>query len=226
MVGFLFGEFDDFAFHQHWEAKIDCDHCSCLCINPSDDDDYRALPETMLATFVPLFDPLEYPCSLNYATVGIYQVEGEGEVYLSPVKRFWTNGNIDTGTGIPGDLELVLRCGGSSGGAEDRFTLALDAGSGTGTYRWGDPDAPISIGGIPVSNVNWDESTCEPLSLVFGPLSADPTTCETIEGGGGEMGLKIPLCIGSATEGCFAPITPELEAALAALEWIVVITEA
>lgn len=223
MVGFLYGEFDDFAFHQHWEAKIECDHCSCLCINPTDSDDYRALPEVMLATFVPQFDPLDYPCSLNYATVAIYQVEIEGETDLSPVKKVWTNQGIEDGTGMPGDTDLILRCNDSAGTSEQRFTLGLIAGSGTGTYRWG--DTPLSSGDYPIAYVRWAESTCSPLSLVFGPLSADPTTCETVEGGGGEMGYKIPLCVGSATDGCRAPADLTTFNELAALEWKVVITE-
>lgn len=223
MVGFLFGEFDNFAFHQHWEAKVDCDFCSCLCINPNDVDDYIAFPEQLLVTFVPQFDPSAYPCSLNGATVVIHQVEIEGQTYLSPTKKVWTNQDIETGTNTPEDLDVIFRCNAAAGNAEERFTLGLKTITLSGTFRYG--DGSIFVNSVPASYVIWEESTCDPINLVFGPLSVDPTTCETVEGGGGEQGWKMPMCAGGPTDGCRAPQDTATFDELAALEWKLVVTE-
>jgi len=223
MVGFLYGEFDDWYFHKHWEAKVTCDYCSCLCRHPADDDDYIALPEVLLCTFTPQFDPLEYPCSLNGATMLIYQVEIEGETPLSPTKKVWANENIVQGIGTPSDAEIVFRCNNSAGSSEERFTLSLKIPSKSGSYDFG--DTGFVVGGIPAAYVEWDVSTCDPINLVFGDLQANSvTTCETIPGGGpgSEMGYQFPLCVG---DGCVAPQTPELEAAILALRWKIIVTE-
>lgn len=221
MVGFLWGEFDNWAFHKHWEAKSSCDYCSCLCINPNDIDDYIAIPEILLVTFVPQFDPLDYPCSLNNATVQIHQVTSVGEVYLSPTKRVWSNENIEVGDGTPADAVVTLRCHSAAGTLEDRFTLSLKIPSTSGSYSWGTD----LEGGVPFAYVDWDLSTCDPINLVFGDLAANSlSTCETIPGGGpySEYGYKFPLCVG---DGCLAPQTPELEAFLYSLRWKLVVTE-
>ena len=223
MVGFLYGEFDDWAFHKHWEAKVTCDHCSCICINPDDLDDYIALPEELLVTFVPQFDPLEYPCSLNFATVLIKQVAIEDTAYLSPTKRVWSNESADIYPGTPSATLVVLRCNSSAGDSEERFTLTLIVPSGTGSYDFG--DTGFVIGGFPSAYVEWPVSTCDPINLVFGDLQANGLeTCETIPGGGygSEYGYKFPLCVG---DGCKAPQTPEIEEFLYSLRWKLVVTE-
>jgi hypothetical protein len=217
MVGFLFGDFDDFAFHYHWESRVPCDYCSCICRNPDDVDDYRQFPEELLLTFVPLFDPSTYPCELNNATLILKQGEVlSGTHELSPRKYLWTNDG--PGDDTPASLVAFFYCNNSTGPVETRFTLCIGIPGLSGTFIWGTTTGPV---GYPCDNVDWSESSCVPLSLTFQPLSAGPTTCEIVPGVG-PQGLKHPLC---PIEGPCLEENPTNDAFLRGLQWKLVITE-
>jgi len=216
MVGFLYGDFDDFAFHYHWEAKAVCDYCSCLCREPSDVDTYAQFPEELLLTFVPLFDPSTYPCELNNATLALKQGEVvDGFSVLSPRKYLWTN-EVVSSEDTPDDLRAFFYCNNSTGPVDERFTLCVSIPSLSGTYEWGNG---TTRAGAPCDDVYWAESSCIPLVLTFRPLSAGPTTCEI---SAGVQGLKNPLC---PIEGPCLEETAGNTAFLTGLQWKLVITE-
>ena len=217
MVGFLYGDFDDFAFHYHWESKAVCDYCSCLCREPSDVDSYVQFPEEFLLTIIPLYDPSTYACELNYATLTLKQgvVDTFGDHQLSPRKYVWTNEDFSDST--PDDLRAFFYCNNSTGPVAERFTLCLAIPSLSGIYVWGNGTTQA---GAPCDDVYWAESSCIPLSLTFRPLSAEPTTCEIVPGVG-PQGLKNPLC---KTGPCLVD-NLDNAAFLRGLQWKVVITE-
>lgn len=49
-VGFLMGRFDDWRYYIHWESQATCETCLCFCLNPSNVDDYKCIPNTLLIT--------------------------------------------------------------------------------------------------------------------------------------------------------------------------------
>jgi hypothetical protein len=217
MVGFLKGDFDDFELYYHWESNVQCDYCSCLCRNPDDVDDYYQFPETMLVTFVPMFDPLTYACELNNAEIEIHQRgplnDGSGLNGKSPEKEYWeSTGDTDE---TPEDISVQFYCENSSGPVSDRFRLGLCLPSLSGGYDWGDGG---SADGCPTAQVDWTESSCNPLYLVFKLLEANATTCEISPG---VQGIKNPLCL---TGECIAE-NPSNVAFLEGLQWKLVVTE-
>ncbi len=216
-VGFLFGEFDDFALHYHWEANVACDYCSCICRDDDDIDNYDHFPECLLATFIPLFDPALYPCALNDASILMRQgtVDAFGVHNLSPRKYVWQN--EDEGLGTPEDMQAFFLCNNSSGAGDTKYSLCLAIPSLTGTYEFGDG---IPMAGFPCATVDWTESTCNPLVLAFKELSADYTTCEIVPGVG-PQGVKNPLC---KYTGCIAENDTN-KALINSLRWKVVVTE-
>lgn len=220
MVGFLKGDFDDFELFYHWESKVQCDYCSCLCRNPDDVNDYYQFPETMLVTFVPMFDPSIYGCEINNAEVVIHQRgplnDGSGLNGKSPEKEYWENlGDTDE---TPEGIKVQFYCLNSSGPVIERFRLGLCLPTLTGGYDWGDGGG---IDGCPTARVDWTESSCNPLHLVFKELQAGATTCERPPPGSGIQGLKNPLCI---TGDCIEE-NPSNSAFLAGLKWKLVVTE-
>ncbi len=220
MVGFLKGDFDDFELYYHWESKVQCDYCSCLCRNPDDVDDYFQFPEEMLVTFIPMFDPLDYGCELNYAEVPIFQrgplSDGSGLNDTSPEKKYWENTGDTADT--PAGIGIQFYCENSSGPVVDRFRLGLCLPSLSGGYDWGDGG---SADGCPTARVDWAESSCNPLYLVFKLLEANATTCEIGGGGSGVQGIKNPLCL---TGECIEE-NPSNVAFLEGLQWKLVVTE-
>ena len=215
MVGFLKGDFDDFELFYHWESNVQCDYCSCLCRNPDDINDYFQFPETMLVTFVPMFDPSVYGCELNNAEIEIHQrgpLSGGGEG-KSPEKKYWENTGDTADT--PSGIGVQFYCENSSGPVIDRFRLGLCLPTLSGGYDWGDGG---SADGCPTARVDWTESSCNPLHLVFKLLEANATTCEISPG---VQGIKNPLCI---TGECIAE-NPSNVAFLEGLQWKLVVTE-
>lgn len=219
MVGFLYGDFDDFYYHKHWESLIICDFCSCLCIDPDDYNDYKHIPSRLVATFVPLFDPADYPCSLNYSTIALFQGvpdSGGGAFHDSPTKRQWTSDG--PGDHTPSDMQAVFYCDSSNGTIAERYKLCFGIPSMSGSYDWG---AGIPVAGYPCAGVTWSESSCYPFSLTFQALTATPTTCEIVPGVG-PQGLKNPLCPDGE---CLEETTANRDF-LAGLAWKVILTEA
>lgn len=211
MVGFLMGDFDNWAFHYHWESIITCDYCSCFCRNPNDVDDYAQLPECLLATFVPLFDPTTYACELNTAYIELAQGTVGGG--LSPRKFVWSS--YTTGFNTPTDLEAFFYCLSSSASdPNDRFRLCLKIPSLSGTYTFGTGLTEFTVPCGNAANI-----TCNPiLSMDFGELYAGYTTCEISPG---VQGIKNPLCI---TGNCLVENQINIDF-LNSLRWKVVITK-
>lgn len=212
MGGFLYGYFDLFAYHIHWESDVICDHCSCLCIHPDPDliDEYSAVPEEVTVTFVPAnFTASEYPCSINNKSIVLKQVATEGDTDLSPVKLVWSN---RVGMGTPSDVAATLTCSPVAG--SDRFRLSLFMPSSVGSFTFGTSGSSIP---------DWDISTCLPLNLVMeDELSGPVTTCELDPGPPPVQGIRNALCIGGT--GCIAE-NPTNTAFLAGLRWRVVVTD-
>jgi hypothetical protein len=212
MGGFLYGWFDEFAYHIHWESDEICDYCSCLCRHPDPDliDEYSAVPESVRVTFVPAnFTSSEYPCSINNKEIVLTQVPIEGDPALSPTKKIWSNRES---LGTPDDVAATLFC--NAPGGEERFFIKLYMPSEVGSFTFG------TSGG---AYMDWDLSSCVPLNLVAdSELHADATTCEFPEASS-IMGWKSPLCIGG---GCIVPMTDEDRDYINSLRWKVVITAA
>ena len=212
MGGFLYGYFDLFAYHIHWESDVVCDHCSCLCLHPDPDliDEYSAVPEEVTVTFVPAnFSNSEYPCSINNKAITLQQVAIEGDTDLSPVKLIWSN---RVGLGTPSDVAATLTCDPSAG--TGRFRLSLFMPSSVGSFTFGTSGS---------STVDWDVSTCQPLNLcMLDELSGPVTTCELSPGPPPVQGIRNALCIDGT--GCLAE-NPTNDAFLAGLRWKVVITD-
>ena len=218
MVGFLYGEFDDFAFHYHWEAKSKCDYCSCICRDPDNLDDYAQLPECLLLTFVPQFDPADYPCALNNAEIIVRQglvVDPLGH-QLSPRKFVWSSD--DVGTGTPTDLAARFYCQPASFG-DEKFSVCIGIPSESGNFQFADPITGL-LSGFTCGKVDWTQSSCIPLNMVFADLKGDVTTCE-LSASPFVQGIKSPLCKDS---GCIAD-TPANNDLIESLRWKVVVTE-
>lgn len=213
-VGFLKGKFDDFALHYHWEALATCDYCSCMCVLPGDITEYKRLPETLYVSFEPVSGTGADTCPLNSVTFAIYQgVEpssGAG-VDLSPRKWVWSNKVGSDGS--PSGPSVFLYC---EQNADDslKFKLAIAISVHAG---WTSATTPVA--GYPTTGITWDESTCDPIYLVFRDLKATAQTCE-VTPGMGDMGFVNPICgLGCVLDG------PGVEAAQSAMRWKVIVSE-
>lgn len=216
-AGFRDGDFDDFAFHMHWESLAKCDYCSCLCKSTEDINEYAQLPEELLVSFIPNNSTTEdYGADFNTAALLVTQDDGSGN--LSPRKFQWKNGS--DGTGTPTGLSGRFTCEDNTTGAK----LGLAVPTACGTFYYGD-NTPAS--GYIYADIDWSQSTCDPLYLVFGPLSGGETTCEQIPGGGGTWVTGIMSCfqLGNPGEPLCLEDTPGNQALIEALEWLVVVTE-
>lgn len=192
-------------------AKVD--FCSCLCINPDNQNEYSDFPQNMLCTIIPMFDPLRYPCELNNAEIPISQgaLDGLGVLQLSPTKKVWTNDSPASGT--PTDIRLFFYCD-----ISNSYRLATRIPSLSGGFTWSDG---VVMGGDQTAPPTWSESDCTPVNRTLQEMRADPTTCEIIPGVG-PQGLKHPLC----PDGECLPDSPANAAFLAALAWKIVMTAA
>lgn len=54
LVGFMYGDFDNFVYNHHRLSNLPCPVCDCLCENPLDLSDYRCMPEAMVMTIHPI----------------------------------------------------------------------------------------------------------------------------------------------------------------------------
>ncbi len=169
-VGFLYGQFDFWAFWDHWEVDRECPYCSCFCRNPGDTDDYSCLPEELLATIVPQHSTGEYSApNLDYKEIELKQV---ADIFtsppnpLSPVKERWrAQAMIDQNYHYTADFWLTCS-----------VLLSLKTSFGQLFWEEGSPD---------FQQVNWEETTCRPLKIVFKGLGGSYTQCELPGGGYG-----------------------------------------
>lgn len=213
-VGFRKGDFDNFALHYHWEANASCDYCSCMCVFPDDANEYKRIPETLYVSFEAVTGTGAGSCALNSVAVTIYQgVEPSSGAGVDRSPRKWVWSNKVGSDGSPSGPSVFLYC---EQNADDslKFKLALAISTFAG---WDPGTTPVA--GYPTSGITWDESTCEPIYLVFRDLYATAQTCE-VTPGMGDYGFINPICGGSCVlDG------PGVEAAQSAMRWKVIVSE-
>jgi len=192
------GTFDDWLYELHWLDRPDCEKCPCFCEKSR--DDFACYPDILYLSFISIGAD-----SAALATIPLYQSFLNPTSYLWPEKVTW--------------YSEVQGCG-SPVGAQwtAKFTCTQE---GMGTLGFAGPDydfqspsvnqpsfAWVEIGPLQtawtVRNAIKDESTCNPIELIFpelqvlcafpSPICFDPP-CDTI-------GCHTPYCTDRSSE-CF-----------------------
>jgi hypothetical protein len=203
MAGFTSGVFDDWHYYTHWESNVDCPYCSCFCLDPSDNDEYACFPETLTATFIPTQST--YRCEkMDYVSHTLRQgYVGTGSTFIkSPQKRQWVADYENT---FLYSYPVVFRCSSSMSGHLVYFNVT-DTGEG----------APYHYSHL--LDIDWSESTCSPLNLVFKTVHNSTTTCSS----GDMYGIRSVYC---PTGDCIASNIPNQNYLANQVKWNVVITE-
>jgi hypothetical protein len=187
LVGYKQGRFDDFRYEIHWEARLDCAYCNCICFNGN--DDVRCVAENLVVTMTPASGPYSWgfgQCSDPAAiTFNMYQqapavaayptLPTFGAAYKTPRKFVWYSELIRGEGGayaIHGGVNwLLLVCD----LFYSRIYLAVleypnadlthfTARASAGSPYWSAVDDP-SCGSAKYFDLT--DSTCNPFSLVF-----------------------------------------------------------
>ncbi len=180
-VGFLFGDFDNWAFYYHWESKRICDQCTCFCfVNNSD---YKCMPDTICIEVIP---DTEYECpEMDFRTATLFKVKPDTTIPESPI--FDDSPEVEFWYSMPftiSELKLwwILACGPTG-------TVSLQL--------IGYPT--LAIPGNYFDIVSPD--SCDPFVATFYGLISVGTTCDL----GGSTGTKPLFCPGGVcTDGSFS----------------------
>lgn len=73
-VGFIKGDFDNFAYYYHNLSNPGCSVCSCYCQSPVEYEDYSCMPEVLTLTLVPTAIFSDCTSSPDEIELTLYQV--------------------------------------------------------------------------------------------------------------------------------------------------------
>lgn len=192
LVGYKQGRFDDFEYDVHWEARLDCPYCNCICFNGN--DDVNCIAETLVVTMTPAsgaydwgFGSCPTPATITFnmyqqaPATGAFPITPTfGSAYKTPKKYIWYSELIRGEAGgtppIHGGVGwFLLVCDTFSA----RVYLAVleynvdnlssyTALTSAGSPNWASVDDP-SCGAAKYFDLT--DSTCDPFSLVFKGLT-------------------------------------------------------
>jgi len=176
-VGFLFGEFDNWIYEIHWESRLDCQRCNCICLSEIDPDDYSCLPETLNlvvtqdgANTCPCIDGLELDLiQCDADTSGASPIRS-----VNTVKKTWYS---DVFICQGETIWFKFSC--TVGARASLEILTYPAKTGSAFYL----ELPLAI--MPADAA---DSTCIPIVQVFKGLTTHPATCDILDGTGTPIG--------------------------------------
>ena len=208
-VGFLMGRFDNWSYFVHWESDATCPTCLCFCLNPTDIDDYKCIPDELTITLTQ-DGILDEPCPcLDDLTLTMYlsNPDSTGASPTFPLaanpKRWYSETFVCEGA----DFWFVMVC-------QDDLQLTLSLL----LYPNEDP-TDESADYVQVTPLTLPSSTtCMPISIVYtGAVTSAVVTCDVLDNS------TPPQVIGTGTRlracsTCYADGPPNLT-------WTATITE-
>jgi len=187
-VGFRKGHFDNWVYEQHWESRIDCDRCQCFCVTADDPDNYLCIPEVLLLTILRDGSLGPYTCCVDGLELELYQsdpdVSGTDPVYnLTARKNLWYSQTfICNGE----RMWFILTC--PVGVSSPTLSLVTYpqkiTSAGSGALQIEPETEPL------------EGSSCNPMNLIYGPLTTVPVTCDVLDEFGNpiQTGFKPAAC--------------------------------
>lgn len=94
-VGFNKGDYDNWFYYYHYLSNSTCYGCSCSCVNPSNSNDYKCIPEILLLTLTPIAAQLD--CTSAPTTISMKMVQSTPLANVPPpatyiknaTKKYW-----------------------------------------------------------------------------------------------------------------------------------------
>lgn len=188
-VGFIEGEFDNFSYSIHWESDLDCEKCHCFCVEDSDDDVYKCIPET-LSLRIEQDSPGTFDCScVDDLELTLYQCYDPDTSGATPTFPKWPRKSLWFSDPFECEEEtiwFIFQCPSQSSSA----TLSVV------TYPSKTTTGSAYYIAFPQSQQPNDatESTCVPFSMVFKNLTPSITTCDLPGGGTGTKAAVCAVC--------------------------------
>jgi len=183
--GFAFaeGRFDNWDYEAHWLDDPECDPCPCFCVKDHATGDFACYPQELLLTFISVGD-----VEATLPDVPLYQEFQPGDYY--PEKYYWYSEVQDCGSPVNAKWAVRFECPGipEKGQSNLGSIWLLDdtfnpGGATQVAFSWADGEAGAG------REATEEESTCDPLELVFpewrvncafpSPTCSDPDEMES-----------------------------------------------
>ena len=166
----LEGAFDDWEYFTTIIDDLDCPACGCLCVKGlKPDDQYnperKCFPDELMATFELIESDVDASeCPLNDFEVVLSRFGNDNEEWISEDQTLCSN-----------TFALKLNCENFDDGDQVFRALTLQLLNSTSdptaaiVFAWEDPDFGNGESAA-IRNPDVEESTCEPISLVYNRL--------------------------------------------------------